>query len=349
MTSSRRLPAEWEDQAGTLLAWPHADSDWGPRLESAEADFVAIAAAIADHQPLVILVRDTAHRRRASRALAPVLNPSARVGYAVCPLDDTWIRDFGPLTVLADNEPLLLDFRFDGWGGKFTAGADDAATRRIHADGLFGDTPLEPVDMVLEGGAIESDGAGTLLTTAECWRARHPGLDRDALSECFHGWFGTWRCLWLTQGRMEGDDTDGHVDTLARFLAPDTIAYQACDDPADPHYAPLNRLAEELAAMRTPDGRPYRLVPLPWPGAVRDDDGRRLPATYANWLFVNGALLVPSYGVTNDQRALDVLAPELPDRRVVGVPCRELIWQNGSLHCATMQLPAGVDLRITTD
>ncbi len=347
MAPSRRLPAEWESQAGTLLVWPHADTDWGSRLEAAESAFTAVAAAIAGHQPLVILVRDDAHRRRARQCLAPSLPPSAPVGFPNCAFDDTWIRDFGPLGVFRDGSPVLLDFRFDGWGGKFDAGADDAVTRRLHAGGLFGATPLEPVDFVLEGGAIDTDGAGTLLTTAECWRARHPGLSREALEERFGDWFGTRHCLWLTEGRMEGDDTDGHVDTLARFLAPDTIAYQACDDPSDTHHEPLGQMGDELAAMHTPLDRPYRLVPLPWPGDVRDDDGRRLPATYANWLFVNGAVLVPTYGVAADDRALEILRRELPDRGVVGVPCRELIWQNGSLHCATMQLPAGIDLRIT--
>lgn len=347
MAPARRLPAEWETQAGTLLAWPHAASDWGPRLDPAEAAFVSLAAAIAERQPLVILVRDTEHRRRAAERLAPALGASPRLRFAECPLDDTWIRDFGPLTVFQGDSARLLDFRFDGWGGKFEARADDAATAHLHRDGLFGGTPLESVDFVLEGGALDSDGAGTLLTTAECWRARHPGLTRGALEERFAALFGTRHCLWLTEGSLEGDDTDAHVDTLARFLAPDTIAFQACDDPEDSHHEPLGRMAGELAAMKTPDGRPYRLVPLPWPGCIRDGDGRRLPATYANWLFVNGAVLVPSYGVTADDAALDLLRRELPGRRVVGVPCRELIWQNGSLHCATMQLPAGIDLRIT--
>lgn len=347
MAPERRLPAEWEPQAGTLLAWPHADSDWGPRLEAAEADFTALAAAIARHQPLVILVRDAAHRRRAERFLAKASEPPARAGFAECPLDDTWVRDFGPLSVFRNGSPLLLDFRFDGWGGRFQARRDDAATRRLHADGLFGEASLESVDTVLEGGAIDTDGAGTLLTTTEYWNARHPGMSRKVIAGRLEDWFGTGHCLWLTAGRLEGDDTDGHVDTLARFLAQDTIAYQACDDPADPHYKPLNRMAEELAAMRTADGGPYRLVPLPWPGAVRDDDGRRLPATYVNWLFVNGALLTPTYGVPADERALAVLRRELPGRRTVGVPCRELIWQNGSLHCATMQLPSGIDLGTT--
>lgn len=347
MAPPRRLPAEWEPQAGSLIAWPHADGDWGPRLDAAEADFAGLAAAIAGHQPLVILVHDTAHQRRVARCLDAALAPGARVGYAACPLDDTWVRDFGPLTVIRDDSPLLLDFRFDGWGGKFQARRDDAATQRLHGDGLFGDTPMEAVDFVLEGGAIDSDGAGTLLTTAECWRARYPALTRNTLAGYFADWFGTPHCLWLTEGRLEGDDTDAHVDTLARFLAPDTIAYQACDDPADSHHAALARMAGELEAMRTPRDGPYRLVPLPWPGVIRDEDGRRLPATYANWLFVNDAVLVPTYGVPADERVLDLLRRELPGREVIGVPCRALIWQNGSLHCATMQLPAGIDLRTT--
>lgn len=347
MAPTRRLPAEWEPQAGTLLAWPHAESAWGPRLQAAESDFAAIAAAVAIHQPVIILVRDPAHRARASRCLSPATGDSPNLHFIRCPLDDTWIRDFGPVTVHDGGTPRLLDFRFDGWGGKFDARRDDAATRRLHNDGLFGDTPLESVDCVLEGGAIDTDGAGTLLTTAECWQARQPKMSREALEARFAAWFGTRHCLWLEAGRIEGDDTDGHVDTLARFLGPGVIAYQACDDPADPHHEPLGRMAGELAAFRTREGRAYRLVPLPWPGAIRDDDGRRLPATYANWLFVNDALLVPTYGVPADADALARLQAELPTHRVVGVPCRELIWQNGSLHCSTMQLPSGVALDFT--
>lgn len=348
MRTAPRLPAEWEPQAGTLLVWPHPDTDWAPRLVDADRAFAAIAAAIARFQPVLIVTRDARHCRRVVECLGPDVAGSGRVGFATAPFDDTWIRDYGPLTVYRGGVPSLLDFRFDGWGGKFDASRDDEVTARLHGNGAFGDIALEPTPFVLEGGALESDGAGTLLTTRECWKARHPDLSRGELERRFRDWFGADRVLWLAEGRLEGDDTDAHVDTLARFAAPDLIAYQACEDESDPHFRPLRRMADELAAFATPDGGAYRLAPLPWPGEIRDADGRRLPATYANFLFVNGAVLVPTYDVPADDEALARLGAALPDRKVVGVPCRELIWQNGSLHCTTMQMPAGVNLAGTT-
>jgi agmatine/peptidylarginine deiminase len=193
----------------------------------------------------------------------------------------------------------------------------------------------------LEGGAIETDGAGTLLTTWRCLHERHPGIDRQTLAARLAGWLRQDRVLWLDHGYLEGDDTDAHIDTLARFAGPDAIAFQDCDDSQDPHYRELQAMAAELAALRTVDGRPYRLFPLPWPRPVIDEN-RRLAASYANFLIINGAVLMPAYGDPADARAQAVLAEAFPDREIVPVPCRSLIWQNGSLHCITMQLPQGL-------
>lgn len=345
MPAAPRFPAEWEPQAGTLLAWPHEGTDWAPRLPDADSAYAGMAAAIADRQPLLVLVRDSSHRDHVATCLEQHGAAAGQVGFAVVPCDDTWIRDFGPLSVERDGRPGLLDFRFDGWGGKFDAARDDAAAARLDELGCFGGTPMTSVDFVLEGGAVDSDGAGGLLTTRQCWRSRHPELTTGQLEERFRNWFGASHCLWLEHGELDGDDTDAHVDTLARFLSPGVITYQACDDPGDPHHEPLSAMAEELAAMRTAAGQPYELAPLPWPGDLRDDQGRRLPASYANFLFVNGALLVPTYGVDADAEALAKLSSALPDRRVLPVPSRTLIWQNGSLHCATMQIARGVGLK----
>jgi agmatine/peptidylarginine deiminase len=199
----------------------------------------------------------------------------------------------------------------------------------------------QPIDFALEGGAIDTDGQGTLLSTWQCLHERHPEASRDTLSTRLAEWLGQDRVLWLDHGYLEGDDTDAHIDTLARFAGLDAIVFQACDDPADPHYAELQAMAAELAALRTKEGQPYRLFPLPWARPILDE-GRRLAASYANFLIVNGAVLMPAYGDAADAKAAVVLEKAFHDREVVQVPCRPLIWQNGSLHCITMQLPEGL-------
>jgi agmatine/peptidylarginine deiminase len=240
----------------------------------------------------------------------------------------------------------LLDFRFTGWGGKFEADRDDALVETLHDAGLFADSERRHIDFALEGGAIDTDGAGTLLSTWQCLHARHPRLGRELLGAKLGEWLAQERVLWLDHGWLEGDDTDAHVDTLARFAAPDAIVFQACDDPADAHYDELKAMAAELAALRTKDGRPYRLFPLPWAKPIMDAD-RRLAASYANFLIINGAVLMPAYGITPEESRADaaaaaVLERAFPGREVIAIPCRPLIWQNGSLHCITMQLPQGL-------
>ncbi|MDQ3512022.1 MAG: agmatine deiminase family protein, partial [Pseudomonadota bacterium] len=200
---------------------------------------------------------------------------------------------------------------------------------------------LQPIDFALEGGAIETDGEGTLLTTWQCLHERHPDTSRELLSAKLAEWLRQERVLWLEHGYLEGDDTDAHIDTLARFASPDSIVFQACDDPSDSHYAPLQAMAAQLADLRTRDGRPYRLFALPWPRPVIDGD-RRLAASYANFLIINQAVLMPAYGDPADDDAAAVLEKAFPGRKIVAVPSRSLIWQNGSLHCITMQLPQGV-------
>jgi agmatine/peptidylarginine deiminase len=235
----------------------------------------------------------------------------------------------------------LLDFRFTGWGGKFEASRDDRLVEALSDAGIFLKNTRQPIDFALEGGAIDTDGAGTLLSTWQCLHERHPGLDRPTLTAKLADWLHLDRVLWLDHGYLEGDDTDAHVDTLARFAAPDAIVFQACDDPTDSHYTELQAMAGEIAALRTRDGQPYRLFPLPWAKPVVDDN-RRLAASYANFLIINGAVLMPAYTDEADARAQDVLARAFPGREIIPVPCRALIWQNGSLHCITMQLPQGL-------
>jgi agmatine/peptidylarginine deiminase len=336
-----RFPAEWEPQAAILLAWPHEGTDWAERLAEVEATYTRLVGAITRFQPAVVCVATPAIASRARRLLTDAGVPMQRVRLVEVDYDDTWLRDSGPISLRVADGFRLLDFRFTGWGGKFESSLDDRLVEALHERELFLKSERQPVDFALEGGAIETDGQGSLLSTWQCLHERHPESERAAIEKVLLDRLAQDRVLWLEHGHLEGDDTDAHIDTLARFAAPDAIVYQACDDPQDSHYAELQAMAGELAALRTVDGSPYRLFALPWPQPIIDG-GRRLAASYANFLIINGALLMPAYGDPADARAAAVLADAFPDREIISVPCRPLIWQNGSLHCITMQLPQGV-------
>ena len=341
MTPPLHFPAEWEPQSAVLVAWPHAGTDWAERLAGVEETYIALVAAITRFQNVVICVADDDVETYAEIRLRSNRVDMERVRFATAPYDDTWLRDSGPITLIEGGAFRLLDFRFTGWGGKFEAGDDDRLIERLDAGGLFRDARRTSIDFALEGGAIDTDGAGTLLTTWQCLHERHPQASREELTEKLAGWLHQDRVLWLDHGYLEGDDTDAHVDTLARFAPNDAIVFQACDDEADSHFAELKAMGGEIAALRTQDGRPYTLFPLPWARPILDGQ-RRLAASYANFLIVNGAVLMPAYGDTADDAAAAVLADAFPEREIVQIPCRPLIWQNGSLHCLTMQLPRGL-------
>ncbi|NUM54175.1 MAG: agmatine deiminase family protein [Candidatus Hydrogenedentes bacterium] len=338
-----RLPAEWEPQSAIQLTWPHANSDWGPTLHEVEPCFDAIAAAISRYEVVLIACSDPGHvKQRLERAGAVMENVRAYKADT----NDTWARDHGPITVERNGGLALLDFGFNGWGGKYPADLDDALTTALFAQKAFGDILMESIPVVLEGGSIESDGRGTILTTTSCLlNPNRNGETTESEAEfVLREHLGAHRVLWLNHGQLEGDDTDGHIDTLARFCSPNTIAYVACSNKRDKHYKPMKAMEEELRALRTDDGEPYTLVPLPWPKACYDDDKNRLPATYANFLIVNGAVLVPAYNDPADAKALDIIGGCFPGREIVGIDCRPLIVQHGSLHCVTMQIPAGVQV-----
>lgn len=337
-----RLPAEWEPQAAVLIAWPHAGTDWAERLAEVETTYVALAVAATRFEPLIVVVADNAVRAHAEGLLRRAGADLARIRFVELPYDDTWLRDSGPITLkAADGGFQLTDFRFTGWGGKFGAEQDDALIAGLVGAGVFGQAAHKRIDWALEGGGIESDGAGTILTTWRCLAQRHPEQNRAEMGAILRDGLHAQRVLWLDYGYLEGDDTDAHIDTLARFAPGGRIVYQACDDAGDAHHDELRRMGEELAALRTADGKPYALYPLPWARPVLDE-GRRLAASYANYLIVDGAVLVPAYGDPADDEAARIIASAHPGREVVQVPCRPLIWQNGSLHCITMQLPAGL-------
>ncbi|XKE46755.1 agmatine deiminase family protein [Halomonas organivorans] len=337
------LLPEWHPQDAVQLTWPGPESDWAPLLSRIEATLESLVVAIARYQKVLVAAPDEATRERLADTFRHRGVPRERLLLVVAEADDTWARDHGPIAVARDGYPLLLDYVFTGWGGKFPAYRDDSLTRRLAKAGVFA-APLASRDLVLEGGAIDTDGQGTLLTTEACLlnENRNPGLGRTDLEARLREELGIERVLWLAHGHLEGDDTDSHVDTLARFCDPRTIAYVRCDDETDPHYPALSRMERELQALRRGDGTPYRLIPLPWPRPCLDpEDGHRLPATYANFLIINGAVLVPAYGDTADLRALNALAEAFPDRDILPIDCSTVIRQHGSLHCLTMQLPRG--------
>ena len=339
-----RLPAEWEPQSAVLIAWPHDETDWAQRLGEVEDTYIALVASIVRYTRAVICVADADLQTYAEARLRSARVDLSRVRFVEVEYDDTWLRDSGPITLRTPDGFRLLDFRFTGWGGKFEASRDDRLIEHLDALHVFRNAERQSIDFALEGGAIDTDGTGTLLTTWQCLHERHPEVDRDTLGARLAEWLAQDRVLWLDHGYLEGDDTDAHIDTLARFAPDDAIVFQACDDPSDSHYAELRAMGEEIAALRTRDGKPYRLFPLPWAQPIIDG-GRRLAASYANFLIIGtdtgGAVLMPAYGDPADAAAAAVLGQAYPGRDVVQVPCRSLIWQNGSLHCITMQLPKG--------
>lgn len=330
-----------------MLTWPHPGTDWFAVLDTVEPVFLEIARHILHHQNLLISCEHVARLQQLEKELGDYARENQLPGRVItvpAPANDTWARDHGPITVSGPGGLELLDFRFNAWGGKFPWEKDNALNQHLANSGCFGSTPLRPVDMILEGGSIESDGQGTLLTTSECLLSatRNPDLQRTDLEQMFGELLGINKVLWLNHGYLAGDDTDSHIDTLARFCGPDHICYVQCTDPEDEHYPALQAMEEELRQFRTADGQPYRLTPLPWPDPCLDEDGGRLPATYANFLIINGAVLAPVYQLPQDQQALDTLSQVFPDREIIPVNCLPLIAQHGSLHCITMQLPEGV-------
>ncbi len=337
-----QLPAEWESQSAVLISWPHVGTDWAANLADVESTYVALAHAVTRFQPLLVVVADQALRAHVQMRLRGAGLDMARLRLVVADYDDTWLRDSGPITQRSGARFRLLDFRFTGWGGKFGASRDDLLIGALHAQHVFRNTEHERIDFALEGGAIEVDGNGTLMSTLTCLRQRHPSLSEQALCERLGQVFSAAQVVLLKAGELKGDDTDAHIDTLARFAPDRTIVFQACDDALDPHYPSLAEMRDELAAMRDVDGHPYRLLPLPWAQPIHAADGRRLAASYANFLVINGAVLMPAYGDLADAEARRVLARAFPGREILAVPARALIEQNGSLHCITMQLPEGV-------
>ncbi|MCL7928861.1 agmatine deiminase family protein [Halomonas llamarensis] len=343
-TTTFRLLPEWHPQDAIQLTWPRPGGDWAPLLSRIEATLERIVLASVRYQRVLISAPDSATQIRLAQTFAAYGVAPHLLCLLVAESDDTWARDHGPISVInAQSELCLLDYPFTGWGGKFPATRDNQLTQRLDEANVWA-CPVASRDIVLEGGGIETDGLGTLLTTEACLLNpnRNAELSRGDIEAKLARDLGIERVLWLKNGYLEGDDTDSHIDTLARFCAPDTIAYVRCDNPADPHFSALKAMEAELQAFHQVNGEPYRLIPLPWPEPCYDpEDGHRLPATYANFLIINDAVLVPSYADPADVVALNALAVAFPEHTLIPIDCTSVIRQHGSLHCLTMQLPQG--------
>jgi len=329
----RRVLAEWERQRAVMIAFPHEGTDWADDLDGALSPFIRIAQAIAYSQPIYIICRD-------KDSISDLFCTTRNMSFIEIDTNDTWIRDYGYISIKESGELKLLDFRFDGWGGKFEASLDNNLNKTLHKKGYLGTTPLESIDFVLEGGSIESDGCGTLLSTSKCLcnPNRNGGLSKVKIEGRLSEYLGIDRVLWLDHGYLVGDDTDSHIDTLARFISEDTIVYIKCTDRDDEHFIELEMMESELREFRTKSGKSYRLIPLPMCIAKYDRENHRLPATYANFLITNEALLYPTYGVTTDREVGDIFIDLFPNKEVIPINCNKLIEQGGSLHCSTMQI-----------
>lgn len=323
------LRAEWEPHGAVLLAWPHSKTDWAYMLGEVQECYRQIIAAILQAGEKVALLTPAAEDPKIEGVTTIYVNTN-----------DTWIRDYGPLTIGVDT---LLDFRFNGWGQKFASNFDNQVNRELYRMGVYEHEPLCHKDLVLEGGSIESDGQGTILTTACCLTApnRNEPLTRTDMEREMLQRLGADKVLWLEHGSLSGDDTDGHIDTLCRLAPGNSIVYTGCQDPADEHFAELSAMTNELHELTNAKGEHFNLVELPLPDPIIDpEEGIRLPATYANYLVLERAVLLPVYGQPlKDQWATMALGVVYPDREIIPVDCRPLIRQHGSLHCATMQIP----------
>ena len=337
------LPAEWHKQSLIQLTWPHEGTDWAYMLNEAEACFINIAIEILKRQNLLVIAPKPFSIRECIDTYGGNIQ---RLDLSKIKTNDTWARDHAFITMLKeDSTPLLLDFCFNGWGLKFAANYDNQINSELYyrCKVLSGEY-VSHRNFFLEGGSIESDGKGSLLTTEQCLLAKNRNeMAKEEIEDFLKKTFHLKQVLWLKHGYLAGDDTDSHVDTLARFCPNDTIVYVKCTDENDQHYEELAMMEEELKAFRTLEGNPYRLLPLPMADAIYDEDQVRLPATYANFLILNEAVLYPVYcQPLNDARAKEVLAEAFPGREIIGIDCTALIKQHGSLHCVTMQYPEGV-------
>lgn len=343
------LPAEWEPQSAIMLTWPHANTDWKPYLRQITNTYLELAEIITRFEHLLVVtpIVESTKNMLSERLSAEQMG---RIHFFEIDSNDTWARDHGPITLVSRGKnnshivPIhLLDFKFNGWGEKFAWQKDNAINMQLYYQGAFDAAMENHQGFVLEGGSIESDGKGTLFTTAQCLLAPHRNqpFGKEDIDRQLKNFFHVKQVVWLHHGNLIGDDTDGHIDTIVRVAPHDTLLYVGCDDPKDEQYEDFKALEEELQKLLTYEGYPYRLLKLPMPDAIYDED-ERLPATYANFLILNGAVIYPTYNQPEkDEEARRQIQLAFPDREIIGVDSRTIVRQHGSIHCLTMQLPKG--------
>ncbi|PKF61551.1 agmatine deiminase [Psychromonas sp. psych-6C06] len=342
MSNSYYLPAEWAKQDATLLTWPHQETDWADKLPKIESIYRQLVTIISQFQRVVIVCHTPLLQQHVISQLTEIGEDITNIIFVIAASNDTWARDHGPITLINDQQAIrVLNFTFNGWGNKYNSDLDNQINHAILEQLAI--TEYQHLDFVLEGGAIESDGQGCLLTTKTCLlnQNRNPHLSQKEIEAYLLKRFQLKKILWLEQGSLVGDDTDAHIDTLARFAPNNQIIFQGCQDKNDPHYPVLKAMKRQLQGVTNSLEQPYQLVELPLPSAQYNFDNERLPATYANFLIINNAVLVPTYQVPEDDIALNRFAKAFPKHQIIAINCQPIIEQFGSLHCLTMQLPQG--------
>lgn len=329
----RRLIAEFEEQSFTQIIFPHAKSDWVEYLDEAQDTFVNIINAVIKYQKCLVVCDDIA-------GVKSRFEENKNLFFVEYQTNDTWARDCSALCIEDGSDIKLFDFTFTGWGNKFEASKDNAMTSAIKE---CYDKEVAKADLILEGGGVESNGADTILTTSECMlnKNRNSSFTKEQMTKKLQDIFGMSKILYLNHGYLAGDDTDSHIDTLARFIDKETVMYVKCEDKNDEHYKELKLMEDELKTYA--QRYDFKLIALPMTDALYFDN-ERLPATYANFLFVNGAVLVPTYGVKQDEEVLKIFQKTFPTKEIAGINCFTLIKQHGSLHCVTMNFARGVAL-----
>jgi agmatine deiminase len=344
-----RMPAEWERHRATWIGWPHHEPDWPGKLNAAVWAYADLVRVLSRYEAVEILCATDAVAEEARACLAACAVPTDRVRCHIVPIDRTWLRDSGPTGVVdASGQVVLVSWAFNAWAKYDNWRLDAGVGRAVAAIAkLPSAEPLRPgssARLVLEGGGIDTNGDGLLLVTEE-WllsdeQIRNPGLSRDDYERAFAEWLGTRRTIWLGEGCV-GDDTHGHVDDVARFVSPDTVVLAVEADPADDNHArTMDNVRRLELAMRDPAVGPLRVMRLPFPRPLFMH-GDRLPASYANFYIANGIVIVPTFNDANDRVALELLAGAFPGREVIGVHAGDLVWGQGTIHCATQQEPAG--------